>query len=104
METGKSLKRKVSIGFVRPESLEGNTIYVQLRQKEGQFSAEATSQIPFNYSEPFGNSRIYMRERKADSTRTGKDGIGFIEMLVQQNKGEREFRYFEDAYRMLGQL
>jgi hypothetical protein len=96
--------RHVSIGFMEPETLERNIIYVQIRQIDGRPDAEAVSNVPFNFVQKsiYGHD-IYMKEKRANR-RTGYEGMDFVNMVIQQNKAQKEYRYFDDAYRMLGQF
>mgnify|MGYP001577335412 CR=1 FL=1 len=41
-------KRKISIGFIHPQELEGDTIYVKLKKIEQSVHAEAISKVLFN--------------------------------------------------------
>ncbi len=104
METEKdpTLERRISVGVVAPEFLEGNIVYVQLRQKAGAFSAEAISDLPFNSLVKLSLGYITERGKKADSDRFQGNGQQFIDMLVQQNHGQISYRFYEDSYRLSG--
>lgn len=96
---GDEQQREISIGFRRPRNLEGNIIYVQISPRDETYSAEAVSKIPFNskYQSYFGYY-ITTRAIKARSREFGSDGKSFIEMLVQENHGVKNFTLVTDAY------
>jgi len=99
-------KRKISIGILRPEELELDTIYVNIKRDGGVISAVAVSDKDFKYK----NETV----KKADniegySRRSGEPGYSsywdFIKRLEQENNAvsdkERLFNDALDAYSLL---
>jgi len=103
--TGDEQPREISIGFRIPRALERNIIYIQISPKDETFSAEAVSNIPFNYEYKsiFGHYVLTsgIRTRSRDF---GANGESFIEMLVQKNHGVRGCTLIADAYHIWDEI
>jgi hypothetical protein len=92
--------RTISIGFKKPKDfLEGDIIYIQISPKDETYTAEAISNFPFNtkYKTTLGHY-VPRRAIRATSEEFDDNGRSFIEMLVQDNSGVKEFRLVTDAY------
>ncbi len=103
-------KRKISVGFIKPEKLEGNTIYVQITKVNGSTLAEAISAENFNCFEYSGEYELLPKIAKETSNKN--EGLGspvknyhdFIEMLKTENTGICEKRYEADGLKLKEKL
>lgn len=98
-------RREISVGFVRPKNLEGDTIYVQVGRRPGLDYAEAVSLEKFDYLITDDQMTI-----PVSGTETGFNfynlGFGyFLNMLKEKNNIEtiRE-RYYEDGLELSRRL
>jgi hypothetical protein len=94
--TGTGSKRKISVGFMQPKKLEGDTIYVQLMKKFpfGHILADAVSNVKFDYiTESTGGNDLLRTGVKATNRYGGisendysyKTPETFLKMLEKQN-------------------
>lgn len=98
-------KRNISIGFIEPNELEGDVIYVQLtKRNKDDVYAEAVSNDDFkHYTFSMSLDRLDQVGRIADSSFGGhesylKDYGKFIAMLKEENDAEiTEERFEQDG-------
>ena len=82
--------RVISVGFIRPFNFEGDTIYVNLKYKEGSFVilAEAESDVDFKYEWYKGIGKLYDKiGTTANNSNQDCDSPyrDFIGMLAEKN-------------------
>lgn len=97
-------QRKISIGFVKPKELEGNTIYVQITQDNGSILAKAISAEKFNCFEYSGDRELVPTIATETSNKyeiLGNPSIKyykhFLTMLKTENAGVFETRFEKDG-------
>lgn len=94
--------RPISVGFVKPEEMEGNTIYVQLKRLQDQHNlyAEAVSSEDFNFDTySIGGDLLEKKGTVANSTYGGGRFHApeeFIGMLSRKNDAEVTEERFKD--------
>jgi len=105
------IKRPISIGFVKPEQMQGNTIYVQLRSEDSRCHprAEAVSAEEFKYEAYSVGGDLLNREgTTANSTYGGgrtRSPEEFVDMLGRKNDAEViEERFREDGLALTLQI
>ncbi len=109
--TQQSKKRKISVGFIKPEELEGNTIYVQLLQYFSNMPehvyAEAVSKEDFRCIINYAKSSTFVAPRKETSnvyTGIRMNHERFLEMLKKENDAEIEERFKQDGLELTARL
>jgi len=105
------VKRRVSVGFIKPPVLMGNTIYVQLSKKynEGYIYAEALSNAEFNYfTRSSSGNKVIRKGREADNLDKNNssvyDFIDFIENLQEANNADKTERFREEGLKLTEKL
>ena len=89
---GEERPRRISLGFIKPEILEGNTIYIDFYTDKTPMIATAYSNIDFTYG---GNSTRQLQQTKEISNVLGvSDEVNtvpyenFVKRLAGENYGE----------------
>ena len=89
-------KRVISVGFVTPKTLEGNTIYVNLEKHGNEIGATAVSTENFKYQDKQTTQPPFLSSQKKISNMdyTRKEGlpichssyVEFIHILARENE------------------
>ena len=91
----KKEKRVISVGFIEPKELEGDTIYVQLTQREkGYISAQAVSEEFFKYMDYFKN--FVTEGKRTTNENPHREVKNFLKMLEKQNTAVISKERFEE--------
>jgi hypothetical protein len=85
-------KRKISVGFIKPKTLEGNVIYVTLVKERAGISAHAVSAEAFNYDVHALSGHLLSKNTKNVTNMEGiklhfRDYKKLLEEIVKKNNG-----------------